>query len=295
MKRFLVSKTSSDAPTAAAAAASKRAKSAAHVGPGPGPGPGSPPPAAQPQPKLPRPRKISHHGDLDVLYYPQFLEDGTITPALASLPLEESTIVMFGKTIKEPRRTGFFSTNDRPLKYSGSVRHPLPLTVELDAIRRKIEELPDVQKALSKEQGRSNGTCRGEKSKNINDEEEDGRVEKAPAMDQKNDTSSPSRYSFTGCFANMYENGSHYMGFHSDNEAENGPSKDNRVIAAVTFGEARRFVFKRKSDGIKAELTLEPGSLLLMKGRTQTMWKHAVPKTTKPMGRRLNLTYRVIL
>lgn len=227
MKRFLVSKTS-DAPAAAAAAA-KRAKSSPHVGP-------SSPPAAAPRP---RPRKIGHHDDLDVLYYPRFLSDGSITPALANLPLKESTIVMFGKTIKEPRRTGFFSSNDRPLKYSGSIRHPLPLTKELESIRRKIEELPDVQKAL---------------------------------MDQKNDTSSPSRYNFTGCFANMYEDGTHYMGFHSDDEAENGPSKDNRVIASVTFGDARRFVFKRKSDGTKVELILDPGSLLLMKGRTQSIY-----------------------
>lgn len=145
MKRFLVSKTS-DAPAAAAAAAAKRAKLSPRAGPGS-------PPAAPPQLKLPRPRKISHHGDLDVLYYSRFLNDGSITPALANLPLEESVIVMFGKTIKEPRRTGFFSSNDRPLKYSGSIRHPLPLTEELDSIRRKIEELPDVQKALVKERG----------------------------------------------------------------------------------------------------------------------------------------------
>ena len=191
---------------------------------------------------------------------------------------------MFGKTIKEPRRTGFFSSNGRPLKYSGSIRHPLPLTEELDSIRRKIEELPDVQKALVKERGGSNNVPNKSKYNNNSGE-----------MDKKNDTSSSSRYSFTGCFANMYEDGTHYMGFHSDDEAENGPSKDNRVIASVTFGEARRFVFKRKSDGTKVELTLEPGSLLLMKGRTQSIWKHAVPKTTKPMGKRLNLTYRIIL
>ena len=284
MKRFLISKTS-DAPAAAAAAAAKRAKSS--------PG-SSTPAAAPPQLKLPRPRKIGHHDGLDVLYYPRFLNDGSITPALANLPLEESSILMFGKTVKEPRLTGFFSSNDRPLKYSRSIRHPLPLTEELDSIRRKIEELPDVQKALTKEEGQSNCVPNKSKYNNKNDEE-DERLHEVLAMNQKSDTSSPSRYSFTGCFVNMYADGTHYMGFHSDDEAENGPSKDNRVIASVTLGEARRFVFKRKSDGTKVELMLEPGSLLFMKGRTQSIWKHAVPKTTKPMGKRLNLTYRVIL
>lgn len=271
MKRFLVSKTP-DAPAAAAAAATKRAKSSRHVGRC------SPPAPPRPQLKLSRPRKIGHHDDLDVLYYPRFLNDGSITPALANLPLEESTVVMFGKIIKEPRRTGFFSSNDRPLKYSGSVRYPLPLTEEMESIRRKIEELPDVQKALFKERGKDGNERNKLKNNDCGD------IQEALGKDGKF-TSSPSRYSFTGCFTNKYEDGSHYMGFHSDDEAENGPLKDNRVIASVTFGEARRFVFKRKSDGTKVELTLEPGSLLLMKGRTQSIWNMLCQKQRSQWGK----------
>eukprot|EP00563_Minutocellus_polymorphus_P015448 CAMPEP_0181051478 /NCGR_PEP_ID=MMETSP1070-20121207/17079_1 /TAXON_ID=265543 /ORGANISM="Minutocellus polymorphus, Strain NH13" /LENGTH=245 /DNA_ID=CAMNT_0023130509 /DNA_START=60 /DNA_END=794 /DNA_ORIENTATION=- len=245
MKRFLV--------VSKGAAAKKRAKSSAGVA----------------HAQLPQPRKISHHDDLDVLYYPRFIDDGSISPALSSLPLEETSIVMFGKTVKEPRRTGYFSSsNERPLQYSGSVRHPLPLTAELELIRKKIEELPDVKMALAMCGSASSLSRNGLLKKNKNDDVQETTVEEQEGGKK----SSASRYSFTGCFANMYLDGSHYMGFHSDDEVENGPSKDNRVIASVTFGEGRRFVFKRKSDGTKVELTLAPGSLLLMKGRTQSIW-----------------------
>ncbi|WP_460501030.1 alpha-ketoglutarate-dependent dioxygenase AlkB [Hymenobacter agri] len=34
------------------------------------------------------------------------------------------------------------------------------------------------------------------------------------------------------------------------------------------------------------------GSLLLMRGPTQQHWQHALPKTARPVGPRLNLTFR---
>jgi len=39
---------------------------------------------------------------------------------------------------------------------------------------------------------------------------------------------------------------------------------------------------------------LENGSLLLMKGETQHFWKHQIPKTAKPIGSRINLTFRIL-
>ena len=37
------------------------------------------------------------------------------------------------------------------------------------------------------------------------------------------------------------------------------------------------------------------GSLLVMRGPTQACWKHQIPKTAKPVGERVNLTFRVIV
>jgi len=41
-------------------------------------------------------------------------------------------------------------------------------------------------------------------------------------------------------------------------------------------------------------IDLEHGSVLLMRGPTQHHWLHAVPKTTRPVGERINLTFRLV-
>ncbi len=42
------------------------------------------------------------------------------------------------------------------------------------------------------------------------------------------------------------------------------------------------------------ELELGHGSLLLMRGGLQRDWKHSVPKTSRAVGIRINLGYRLI-
>ena len=41
-------------------------------------------------------------------------------------------------------------------------------------------------------------------------------------------------------------------------------------------------------------LELPRGSLLLMRGDTQAEWRHALPGTTRPVGARINLTFRLV-
>ncbi|MGD9811379.1 MAG: alpha-ketoglutarate-dependent dioxygenase AlkB [Sphingobium sp.] len=43
-----------------------------------------------------------------------------------------------------------------------------------------------------------------------------------------------------------------------------------------------------------ARVPLPNASLLVMRGQTQTNWKHAIPKTRRPIGPRVNLTFRRI-
>ena len=85
------------------------------------------------------------------------------------------------------------------------------------------------------------------------------------------------------------------MGYHKDDEKEIGPTKENRIIASISIGQARRFSFKRISDNAVYDFTLEDGSLLLMTGRTQSLFKHSLPKQAKASGDRLNLTFRIIV
>lgn len=98
---------------------------------------------------------------------------------------------------------------------------------------------------------------------------------------------------FNSVLLNLYRYGQDSMGWHSDDEPELGT---NPVIASVSLGATRTFQFKHKQNpDLKLSLDLTHGSLLLMRGGTQHFWKHQVPKTKKPLGPRINLTFRVII
>ena len=91
---------------------------------------------------------------------------------------------------------------------------------------------------------------------------------------------------------NRYRTGQDSVGWHSDDEPELGT---NPVIASVSLGATRNFQFKHKTNpDLKLSIELTNGSLLLMRGATQHFWKHQIPKTTKVLGPRINLTFRVI-
>lgn len=97
---------------------------------------------------------------------------------------------------------------------------------------------------------------------------------------------------FTTCLANLYRNGRDSNGWHADDEASLGV---NPVIASVSLGQDRMFHMKHKKDtGLKHKMLLEHGSLLLMKGCTQHKWLHQIPKTTRSIGERINLTFRIL-
>ena len=97
---------------------------------------------------------------------------------------------------------------------------------------------------------------------------------------------------FTTVLLNYYRDGKDSNGWHADNEKELGI---NPVIASVSFGAERNFHLQHNSiKEQKLKINLEQGSLLIMKGTTQHFWKHQIPKTAKPIGPRINLTFRII-
>ncbi|MHA7943367.1 alpha-ketoglutarate-dependent dioxygenase AlkB family protein [Formosa sp. 3Alg 14/1] len=103
---------------------------------------------------------------------------------------------------------------------------------------------------------------------------------------------SETHHKFTTCLCNLYRNGSDSIGWHADNEKELGA---NPVIASVSFGATRVFHLKHRTDtNLKQKITLQHGSLLIMKGKTQQHWLHQIPKTKKPTGKRMSLTFRTI-
>jgi len=97
---------------------------------------------------------------------------------------------------------------------------------------------------------------------------------------------------FTTVLLNYYRDGKDSNGWHADNERELGR---NPIIASVSFGAERSFHLQHNTlKEQKLKINLEHGSLLIMEGTTQHFWKHQIPKTTQPIGPRINLTFRII-
>jgi len=97
---------------------------------------------------------------------------------------------------------------------------------------------------------------------------------------------------FNSCLLNLYHDGDEGMAWHSDDEKSLGK---NTTIASLSFGAERNFAFKHKTTKQSRTLLLENGSLLVMKGTTQTHWLHRLPKTTKVTRPRINLTFRTMV
>lgn len=95
---------------------------------------------------------------------------------------------------------------------------------------------------------------------------------------------------FNAVLLNLYRDGRDGMGWHADDEPELGR---NPVIASVSLGAPRRFCLRhRRRRELKLDLVLPHGSLLVMTGPLQHHWVHALPKTRRPVGERINLTFR---
>jgi Alkylated DNA repair protein len=103
---------------------------------------------------------------------------------------------------------------------------------------------------------------------------------------------------FNSVLVNLYRDGQDSVGWHADDEKELGT---NPVIASLSLGERRRFILKPKQalvceqpnlSATRITFELGHGDLLAMLGSCQTGWQHAVPKTQKNVGERINLTFR---
>ena len=97
---------------------------------------------------------------------------------------------------------------------------------------------------------------------------------------------------YNSCLLNLYHNGEEGMAYHSDGEKD---LKKNGAIASLSFGAERTFAFRHKITKERISIILEHGSLLVMKGETQTNWLHRLPPTKRVQIPRVNLTFRTIV
>ena len=108
----------------------------------------------------------------------------------------------------------------------------------------------------------------------------------------KQKVESVSEVNFTTVLLNLYRDGNDSNGWHSDDEKKLGI---NPIIASLSLGVKRKFNLRHKKDpSLKSSIELEHGSLLLMKGTTQHLWKHQLPKSARIHQPRINLTFRII-
>ncbi len=96
---------------------------------------------------------------------------------------------------------------------------------------------------------------------------------------------------FNSCLLNYYPTGHDGMGYHADDEKELGAQP---MIASLSLGATRKFVFKHKKTQEKVALYLESGQLIVMHGETQRFWKHSITKTKTVADGRISLTFRHI-
>lgn len=117
-------------------------------------------------------------------------------------------------------------------------------------------------------------------------------------------------FRYEGCFLNRYQDEHDSLGWHSDDDL--GINHD-RPIAVVTVGAARDIMIRpiayKDTIGVATDgkesyvvdltpatmierVTLESGSLLLMKSGMQQTHQHRIPKGSAKCGPRISLTFR---
>ncbi|WP_191621277.1 alpha-ketoglutarate-dependent dioxygenase AlkB family protein [Marinihelvus fidelis] len=176
-------------------------------------------------------------------YTPSFIPAGQadvlFTALWANTPWEQLDIVLFGRTVRQPRLTAWYAERGVRYRYSG-------LEMSGDEFPADIADL-------------------------------------AAQLDQHLGVR------FNAVLLNAYRDGDDAMGWHADDEPELGAQP---VIASVSLGATRVMRVRHGKSGPSTGLSLENGSLLVMSGDSQANFRHSIPRTRQPVGRRINLTFR---
>lgn len=101
-----------------------------------------------------------------------------------------------------------------------------------------------------------------------------------------------SGHAFNAVLCNRYRTGRDSMGWHADDEPELG---ERPFIASLSLGAERLFRIRHRRTARTLDVPLRDGDLLLMGGDLQSHWRHSIPKTARPCGERINLTFRRIV
>lgn len=193
----------------------------------------------------------------DIAYYPDFIADHeqVFKALLDEVEWQQDEILMYGKPMLIPRLNAWYGDSDAHYGYSGIALAPKPWSAALLQLKNQLQD--QLSSTLFKH-------CR-----------------------------------FNSVLANLYRDGSDSVSWHSDDEPELGKQP---LIASLSLGAPRRFSLRARfpdrplfTETSTTHIDLLPGSLLVMAGDTQHNWQHQIAKTRKPVGARINLTFRSIV
>jgi alkylated DNA repair dioxygenase AlkB len=107
------------------------------------------------------------------------------------------------------------------------------------------------------------------------------------------------RVEFSGVGALLYRDGDDFQGLHSDREMR---WLDDTRIAILSLGAQRPWTLRPRAGryddldepgrGATHDLSPASGDLVVLGGRCQADWLHAVPKTSAPVGPRISVQWR---
>jgi alkylated DNA repair dioxygenase AlkB len=95
--------------------------------------------------------------------------------------------------------------------------------------------------------------------------------------------------SYDHLWMNLYRDGRDSTAWHGDHIS---CKRDECVVPVLTLGATRRFLLKPRAGGSSLVLRPASGDLVVMGGRCQRDWVHAVPKTAEPCGARISVNFQ---
>ncbi len=94
---------------------------------------------------------------------------------------------------------------------------------------------------------------------------------------------------YDSLWLNLYRDGRDSTGWHRDRFSCRRPEC---VVPVLTLGAPRRFLIKPRSGGASIAFMPRSGDLLVMGGRSQQDWLHAVPKAHGAIGPRISVNFQ---
>lgn len=108
-------------------------------------------------------------------------------------------------------------------------------------------------------------------------------------LDARNRIEAVSGFRMNFAVGNRYLTGKDSIGWHADTFPQIG---ERPAIASLSLGSTRTFKLRHKDGSKTFDYLLESGTLLIMLPGCQDDWLHAIPKTARPVGERINWTFR---